>query len=94
MTKPKISYADFKSMFSNSQVGGTHYKDMHIQPWEAMKAWMTPEEYIGYHKGTIISYIAREHKKGGVQDLYKGSHHYAELINFIGQQDHGYKKSD
>ena len=42
------------------QVGGSHYRDMQIQPWAAMEAWMTPEELRGYHKATAIAYLARE----------------------------------
>ena len=49
----------------NSQIGGTHYTDMDIQPWEAMEAWLTPDEYRGYHKATAIGYLARERSKGG-----------------------------
>ncbi len=30
---------------NETQVGGTHCKDMPIQPWDAMQAWLTPEEF-------------------------------------------------
>jgi len=49
----------------DNQVGGAHYKDMAVQPWEAMEAWLTPEEYRGYHKGVAIAYLARERSKAG-----------------------------
>lgn len=62
------------------QVGGSHYKDMAIQPWQAMEAWLTPEEYRGYHKGTAVAYIARERQKGGLQDIEKAIHHLQRLL--------------
>jgi len=62
------------------QIGGDHYKDMSIQPWDALKAWMTLEEYRGYHKATVIDYVAREVSKGGLTDLRKARHHLDELI--------------
>lgn len=66
----------------SGQVGGSHYKDMPVQPWEAMEAWLTPEEYRGYHKGVAIGYIAREQQKGGLQDIEKAIHHLQRLVEF------------
>lgn len=66
----------------DKQVGGSHYKDMAIQPWEALEAWMTPEEYRGYHKGVAIGYLAREQKKGGDEDIRKAIHHLERLVEF------------
>lgn len=64
----------------DGQVGGSHYKDMGVQPWEAMEAWLTPEEYRGYHKGVAIGYLAREQQKGGLQDIEKAIHHLQRLV--------------
>jgi len=66
-----------------TQIGGTHYKEMAIQPWEAMRAWLTPEEYRGYHKGTVLAYLARERSKGGDQDIAKAAPHLQELMEFL-----------
>lgn len=62
------------------QVGGEHYRSMGIQPWDALKAWLTPEEFRGYQKGTAISYLARERSKGGTQDIEKSMHHLMKLV--------------
>jgi len=64
----------------STQVGGSHYKDMDIQPWQAMEAWLTPEEYRGYHKGVAIAYLARERQKGGLDDIRKTVHHLQRLL--------------
>lgn len=45
------------------QVGGTHYKDMPMQPWELMEVVLTEEEFIGYLKGNLIKYSLRNGKK-------------------------------
>lgn len=66
----------------DGQVGGSHYKDMQVQPWQAMEAWLTPEEYRGYHKGVAIGYLAREQQKGGLQDIEKAIHHLQRLVEF------------
>lgn len=67
----------------DTQVGGSHYKDMAIQPWQAMEAWLTAEEYRGYHKGVAIAYLARERDKGGVEDIKKTIHHLQRLVEMV-----------
>ncbi|SOD42361.1 DUF3310 domain-containing protein [Nitrosovibrio sp. Nv4] len=65
----------------NVQIGGSHYKDMGaFQPWEVLRAWLTPEEFRGYMKGTAIAYLAREQSKGGFQDIEKAAHTLQGLI--------------
>lgn len=58
-----------------TQIGGDHYKKLGIyQPWNVLQAWLTPEEFRGYMKGTCIAYLARERDKGGDMDIEKGTH--------------------
>ena len=65
------------------QVGGEHYRSMKVQPWDALEAWLTPEEFRGYQKGTAISYLARERSKGGDVDVEKATHHLMKLLETI-----------
>jgi hypothetical protein len=62
------------------QVGGEHYRNKDIQPWTAMQAWMTPEQFKGFLWGNVIKYIARWQDKGGVEDLRKARHYMDKLI--------------
>lgn len=67
------------------QEGGDHYKKMgDYQPWEVLKAWLTPEEFRGYMKGTAIAYLARERDKGGTLDIKKATHTLQGLIELHG----------
>jgi hypothetical protein len=59
-------------------VGGDHYLKLSIQPWEAMQAWMSREEFIGFLRGNVIKYVARE--KNPVEDLKKARHYLDKLI--------------
>ncbi len=72
---------------STHQVGGTHYAEMSVQPWSAMKAWMSPEEYAGYHVGTVIGYLSRHKKKGALQDILKAKHHLEELVRYFEEDE-------
>lgn len=58
-----------------TQVGGSHYKDMPIQPIEVMRAVLTPEEYRGFLKGNIIKYSMRAGRKEGTDDGAKANHY-------------------
>ena len=61
------------------QVGGTHYKDMGIQPWAVMQAVLTREEWIGYLKGNVIKYGMRQGKKDS-DDAEKAKHYAQKLL--------------
>jgi hypothetical protein len=56
------------------QVGGTHYKDMEVQPLDYILA-----NNLGFCEGNIVKYITRYAMKGGPEDLDKVIH-YAELL--------------
>lgn len=60
---------------NNKQIGGNHYKEATIEPWDAVLDWK-----LGYLDGSAIKYIARWRKKGGVQDLQKAIHFLEKLI--------------
>ena len=65
---------------NETQIGGEHYRSKTIQPWDAMQAWMTPEQFEGFLWGNIVKYIARWKDKGGVEDLRKARHYMDKLI--------------
>ncbi len=71
---------DLHSMARDYQLGGSHYTDKKIQPWDAMQEWMTEEQFKGFLTGNVIKYIARFQDKGGVLDLQKCKHYLDKLI--------------
>jgi hypothetical protein len=54
-------------------VGGTHYKEHKIQPFEFIQA-----NNLDYLQGVVIKYIVRYKDKNGIEDLDKIIH-YCEL---------------
>jgi hypothetical protein len=65
------------------QVAGSHYKESVVQPWTAMEAWMSKEEFVGYLRGNVIKYTARCNKKGGIEDLKKARHYLDKLLEIL-----------
>jgi hypothetical protein len=61
------------------QVGGTHYKDMPVQPWTVMESVLTFQEFRGYLKGNIIKYSMRQGKKPDSDDAGKLKHYIDKL---------------
>lgn len=61
------------------QIGGSHYKDMAVQPWDVMQSVMTHEEFVGFLKGNVIKYSMRQGKKEGTDDGAKALHYLAKL---------------
>lgn len=62
------------------QVGGSHYKDLAIQPVEFIYA-----NGIGFFEGNVIKYVSRWRSKGGVADLEKARHYIDMLIELEGR---------
>jgi hypothetical protein len=68
---------DIKNAPLDNQVGGSHYKDMKIQPIEFIMA-----NDLNFCQGNIIKYICRYKEKNGLEDLNKVIH-YVELLKDI-----------
>lgn len=66
------------------QVGGTHYRDLTVQPWDALESWLTPEQFTGFLLGNAMKYLARFNArapgKGGLPDLQKAVHYLQKAI--------------
>lgn len=69
------------------QVGGSHYKDMPMQPWDVMQAVLTPEEFRGYLKGNVIKYAMRQGKKEGTDDAGKAQHYRQKLAEIDAERE-------
>ena len=64
----------------NKQIGGSHYKDMMVQPSEFIN-----KNKLQFAEGNAIKYICRHAHKGEVQDLEKAKHY----IDMIIERDYG-----
>ena len=80
-TPPDVGGADER------QVGGKHYKDMGVQPWDVMQAVLTPEEFRGFLRGNAIKYLMREGHKEGSDDIAKALH-YLQKIKELDEELH------
>ncbi len=63
------------------QVGGSHYKDKAVQPWDYITS-----NGLGYLEGNVVKYVSRYKEKNGVQDLEKARHYLDKLIEIERQK--------
>lgn len=59
----------------STQVGGDHYKDFAIQPFEFIQ-----KNKLSFAQGNILKYVCRYKNKNGLQDLLKAKHYIDLLI--------------
>ena len=73
----------FKQSAKDTQVGGSHYKDLKIQPSDYIY-----ENNLNWYQGNAIKYISRYNIKSSntsieVQDLKKAIHYIQLLIEKV-----------
>lgn len=73
-----VKYIDMKA--TDVQIGGSHYKDMAMQPIELIVTLR-----CSFIQGCIIKYISRYKNKNGAQDIRKCIH-YAQLAIELGDK--------
>jgi len=69
------------------QTGGTHYKDMGIEPWDVIDTWPS-EQQIGYHRGNILKYTMRMGSKDErLKEAKKIAHYAQKLVSVLEKEN-------
>lgn len=69
---------DEKVSHFDSQVGGSHYKDLAIQPLEFIV-----KNNLDFLQGNVVKYVVRYKVKGGLEDLKKARHYLDLMIELM-----------
>ena len=75
MTLEQLRNIDIPSLANANQVGGEHYRNKAIQPWDYIVS-----NNLGYLEGCVVKYVSRYKEKGGMQDLEKAAHYLQKLM--------------
>ena len=62
-------------MSKDIQIGGSHYKNLEIQPIDYILG-----NQLGYAEGNVVKYVSRWRDKGGIEDLRKAKLYIDFLI--------------
>lgn len=63
---------------TDKQVGGNHYKDKKLQPWDIIDALD-----LNFYEGNALKYLIRYKDKNGVEDLKKSIHYIEKIIEDV-----------
>ena len=77
----------YESKANQMQVGGYHYKNAGVQPWQVIDTWPI-EQQIGFHRGNILKYLMRMGSKDEeLQEIKKAHHYLTKLIEVMEKAD-------
>lgn len=62
---------------SEDQIGGSHYKDMAIQPSEFCQ-----RNQLNWCEANVVKYVARHRNKNGRKDIEKAIHYLNLLLEW------------
>jgi hypothetical protein len=69
------------------QVGGDHYLEMGVQPWDVVDTW-SREQRIGYYRGGALKYVMRMGSKDqSPQEIAKGKHYLEKLLEVLNEEE-------
>lgn len=65
------------------QIGGVHYKNMDVQPWDVVDTWPI-EQQIGAYRFGALKYLMRMGTKDeNAQEIAKGQHYMEKLLEVL-----------
>lgn len=72
---------------NDRQVGGDHYKNMGVEPWNVVDTWPR-EQRIGYYRGGALKYLMRMGSKDqSAEEIGKGQHYMQKLLEVLNEQE-------
>lgn len=70
---------------NDTQVGGSHYKDMPVEPWDVIDTWPL-EQRIGAYRAGALKYLMRMGSKDDrAQEIRKAAHYCQKLAEVLEQ---------
>jgi hypothetical protein len=72
---------------NEKQVGGDHYKNMGVEPWDVVDTWPLYQRIGYYYRGGALKYIMRLGNKDEMaQEAGKGLHYLEKLLEVLKEQ--------
>lgn len=66
----------------SKQEGGSHYKELNIEPVEYIHA-----NELSFFEGNVVKYVTRHKNKKGAEDIRKAIHYLEMILKFEYSQD-------
>ena len=79
----KEKYVISRDKAKSKQVGGDHYKNMGVEPWDVVDTWPM-EQRIGAYRAGALKYLMRMGSKDEqLQEIKKCGHYIEKLIEVL-----------
>ena len=65
------------------QVGGDHYKEMGVEPWDVIDTWPREQRIGAYRAGTLKYLMRMGRKDEAEQEIAKGQHYLEKLLEVL-----------
>lgn len=69
------------------QVGGDHYKNMGVEPWDVVDTWPIDQRIGAYRHGALKYLMRMGSKDENVQEIQKGIHYLEKLVEVLKERD-------
>lgn len=84
--KSPIGFA-MSTRAKDTQIGGDHYKNMGVEPWDVVDTWPV-EQRIGAYRHGALKYLMRMGSKDeNAQEIAKGKHYMEKLLEVLNERD-------
>lgn len=71
---------------NDRQVGGEHYKNMGVEPWDVVDTWPI-EQRIGAYRHGALKYLMRMGSKDEqIQEIKKCGHYIQKLLEVLEEE--------
>lgn len=71
------------------QIGGDHYKNMGVEPWDVVDTWPV-EQRIGAYRHGALKYVMRMGTKDeNVKEIKKAIHYLQKLVEVLEERNAG-----
>jgi len=69
------------------QIGGTHYKNMGVEPWDVVDTWPIDQRIGAYSHGALKYLMRMGTKDENMQEIRKGIHYMQKLVEVLQKRD-------
>jgi hypothetical protein len=87
--KAKVMEALAHNKAKARQVGGDHYKNMGVEPWDVVDTWPIDQRIGAYRHGALKYLMRMGSKDENVQEIQKGIHYLEKLVEVLKERDDG-----
>lgn len=71
---------------NDKQVGGDHYKNMGVEPWDVVDTWPLYQRIGAYRAGALKYLMRMGAKDEAAQEIGKGLHYLEKLLEVLKEQ--------